>query len=186
MIPQSIEYTDPSCALLLAYIDRKTSGPSGMPVGGFRAIADAIGLEKRTVGIHAKHLAELGYIHLEMGNGPANKSARMWIKCNPGRTKCDHVHALPKEPRARSGSIYSGTSGEPDLVVRKTHHSLGMHVWKVWKGLGRVSKLRRRWEVDGSGTATYVRLTTFLLAMTYPAGSMHVSRAWEGPFSDRG
>lgn len=123
MIPQSIEYTDAGCALLFAHIDRKTGGPNGRPVGGFRAVGDAIGMEKRTVGIHAKHLAEHGYIHLEMGDGPANKSARMWIKCNPARTKCDHAHALPKGPRARGKSAYSGTGDESvsESVVQKMH-----------------------------------------------------------------
>lgn len=124
MVPQSIEYTDPGCALLFAHIDRKTSGPYGKPVGGFRAVADAIGMDKRTLKLHAEHLAELGYIHLQTDDGAGNKSARMWIKCNPARMKCDHVHALPKPLRKRAGSVFaSGSRSDADAdVVQKMHH----------------------------------------------------------------
>lgn len=109
MVPESVESLHAGCVKLFAYIDRKTSGPNGRPEVGFRAAAEAIGVKDDTVGEHARHLAEYGYIHLDMGTGKAHKGARMWIRCNPARMVCTYDHAPPKPVRKHSKSALSST-----------------------------------------------------------------------------
>ena len=58
------EARDAFCARLYSYLDL-IHGSAGRPAKGAQAVADALGVQARTVMVHSCHLAEAGWIEIE-------------------------------------------------------------------------------------------------------------------------
>ncbi len=119
---------DANCSLLYNYLDLR-QGKAGRPVRGAQSVADALGMQARTVMTHARHLADLGWIEIDpdprnaippyskyefrVVHNPARKRVNPAAKTAAPRRAARRASNHPSHPSSRR-PIYEAT---PDALT---------------------------------------------------------------------
>src|SRR5665213_2148181 len=115
MLPKELILGFPclTCIPIYAYLDLR-QGTSGRPAQGLQYVADQLGMQPRTLGVHLGHLADAGWVRLTPDHdhsqtSKAKSQVRMEVIHNPsrGRRNPDADHLDPRSPRAHKKSKYT-------------------------------------------------------------------------------
>jgi len=108
MVPRSLICSglDPTCLRLFAFLDSR-QGIRGFPHRGLGVAADALGVQERTLGDHAKHLVDFGVIEMTTDETKPGQGVKVFrVIHNPARKGgANPNHKVPPvKPVARKQS----------------------------------------------------------------------------------
>lgn len=126
MVPEQIICSDLDslCFRIYAYLDLR-QGARGWPVQGYGVVADALGLQPRTVSCHVAHLVGAGLVRVRRDPGRPRSRAVIEVAHNPARSRVveqvqlasssARVHRQSLAPARFEGAVNvaRGDSGAP-------------------------------------------------------------------------